>query len=151
MKHGIVVKFLVILLTSLSLLSAIFGGAGIYAMESADLYVNGIDSLQDQQYDTLAKSIARSYATLYAVENLGNLSYSMRQSLYTDPSSRSDTEHWTVKLVQGDEVLVEPVSLPHCTFVHEYSVTPEYPITIYHKETPEKPEEEDNTPNKEPT
>ena len=151
MKHGIVVKFLVILLTSLSLLSAIFGGAGIYAMESADLYVNGIDSLQDQQYDTLAKSIARSYATLYAVENLGNLSYSMRQSLYTDPSSRSDTEHWTVKLVQGDEVLVEPVSLPHCTFVHEYSVTPEYPITIYPQETPEKPEEEDNTPNKEPT
>lgn len=142
MKHGIVVKFLVILLTSLSLLSAIFGGAGIYAMESADLYVNGIDSLQDQQYNTLARSIARSYATLYAAENLGNLSYSMRQSLYTDPAERSDTEHWTVKLVQGDQVLVEPRTLPNCTYVHEYTVTPEYPITIYPQEVPDTPEED---------
>jgi len=140
MKHGIVVKFLVILLTSLSLLATIFGGAGIYAMESADLYVNGIDTLQDQQYDTLARSIARSYATLYAVENLGNLSYSMRQSLYTDPENRSDTEHWTVKLVCGDEVLVEPAELANCTFVHSYTFKPEYPITIYPEEKPETPE-----------
>ena len=151
MKHGIVVKFLVILLTSLCLLSSIFGAAGIYSMESADLYVNGIDTIQDQQYDVLARSIARSYATLYAVENLGNLSYSMQQALYTDPSDRSDTEHWTIKLEKGDEVLVEPVALPNCTFVHTYSVTPEYPITIYPQEIPDKPEDQEDTDKKDPT
>ena len=151
MKHGIVVKFLVILLTSLCLLSSIFGGAGIYAMESADLYVNGIDTIQDQQYDSLARSIARSYATLYAVENWGNLSYSMQQALYTDPADRSDTEHWTIKLEQADQVLVEPATLSNCTFVHTYAITPEYPITIYPQEKPDKPEDQENTDEKEPT
>ena len=58
MKHSIVVKFLVILLASLSILTVVACGAGIYAMESADLYANGIHSLQDQQYDSLARSIA---------------------------------------------------------------------------------------------
>ncbi len=131
MKHGITVKFLVVLLTSLSILTTVFCGAGIYAMESADLYVSGIDTLQDQQYDSLARSIAKSYATLYAVENLGNLSYSMRQSLYTDPESRSDTDHWTVELVQNGQTLVTPEELPNCTYVREYTVRPEYPIAIY--------------------
>ncbi len=131
MKYSIVVKFLVILLTALSLLSAIFCGSGIYAMESANLYANGIDSLQDQQYDTLARSIAKSYATIYAVETLGNLSYAMRQDLYTDPQARSDTDHWTVSLSLDGQTLVAPEPLNNCTFVKEFSVTPEYPIAVY--------------------
>ena len=125
MKHSIVVKFLVILLASLSILTVVAGGAGIYAMESADLYASGIHSLQDQQYDILARSIAKSYATWYAVETKGNLSYSMMQSLYTDPESRSDTEHWTVSLSQGDDILVESKELPNCSFAKSYTVTPE--------------------------
>ena len=106
MKHSIFVKFLVILLASLSILTAVACSAGIYAMESADLYANGIHSLQDQQYDILARSIAKSYATWYAVESEGNLSYSMMQSLYTDPemsanfrlSSSSRTKDFTTRI-----------------------------------------------------
>ena len=146
MKHSIVVKFLVVLLASLSILTAIACSAGIYAMESADLYVSGIDSLQDQQYDSLARSIAKSYATLYAVEDLGNLSYTMRQSLYTDPASRSDTDHWTVSLSQGDQILVEPRELPNCSFSKSYSITPEYPIALYPQEQPEDPDSDDDSP-----
>ena len=153
MKHSIIVKFLVILLTSCCLLGVIGGIAGIYAMESANLYVNGIDSIQDQQFDSLARTIARNYATLYAVENLGNLSYSMRESLYTDPEERSDVDHWTLKLALGDEVLVESDYLPNCAFSHTYTITPEYPIIILPQETPEDPEDkpEDDKGSSEPT
>jgi signal transduction histidine kinase len=136
MKHSIFVKFLVILLASLSILTAVACSAGIYAMESADLYANGIHSLQDQQYDILARSIAKSYATWYAVESEGNLSYSMMQSLYTDPESRSDTQHWTVSLSQGDNLLVEPKELPNCSFAKSYTITSEYPIALYPQEQP---------------
>ncbi len=139
MKYSIVTKFLVVFLTSVSILTAVACGAGMYAMESADLYVSGIDSIQDQQYNTLGRSIARSYATLYAVEELGNLSYSMRQSLYTDPLDRSDTDHWTVSLSQGDQILVEPKPLDNCSYSKSYTITPEYPIALYPQEEASAP------------
>lgn len=143
MKHGLVIKFLVILLTGCSLVAAVAGVAGIVAMESATLYVNGLDELQDQQFNSIAESIADQYATFYAVRHLGNLPYSVRNALFTNPFSRADARYWTVKLTQGDEVLVEPAVLNNCVFAQEYTIVPEYPIMAEtpKEDLPEQPED----------
>ena len=128
MKHSLVIKFVVFLLTACSLMFAVIGGASIVAIESADLYVNSLDELQDQQYDTIARSIAGDYAELYAVKNYSNLTYTMRQDEYTDPSTRGDREFWTLELRQGDTLLTEAKVTNAHTIVKEYTFTPMYPI-----------------------
>ena len=128
MKHSLVVKFVVILLTSCSLMLAIVGGASIVAIESADLYVNSLDELQNQQYDRIAKNIANDYAALYAVKMYSNLTYTMRQQEYPDPRERGDWEFWTLSLKQGNELLVKAENTIEHTIVKEYTFTPMYPI-----------------------
>ena len=151
MKHGIVIKFLVILLTGCSLVAAVAGVAGIVAMESATLYVNGLDELQDQQFNSIAETIADQYAAYYAVKELGHLPYSVQKALFTDPTDRSDARYWTVKLAQGDEVLEQPAALNNCVFVQEYTITPEYPIMAkVPEETPPEQPEDPTDPTSEP-
>ena len=48
MKHSLFIKFVVFFLTACSLVAAIAGCAGIVAIESAGLYVNSLDELQEQ-------------------------------------------------------------------------------------------------------
>ena len=128
MKNSLIIKFFVLLLTACSLTLAIAGGSSIVAIESADLYVNSLDELQNQQYDTIAKSIAGDYAELYAVKNYSNLTYTMRQNEYTDPNTRGDREFWTLELRQGDTILTEAKVTNAHTIVKSYSFTPMYPI-----------------------
>lgn len=128
MKYSILVKFLIILLTACSLIAAVAGVVGIVAMESAGLYVNSLDDLQGQQYNSISYNIAGEFANLYAAENLGSLSYTMMQTLYRDPADRSDSGHWTVKLEQEGQLLVDPGSTEDFPIVKEYTFAPEYPI-----------------------
>ena len=128
MKHSMVMKFLAIFLTACSLVAAAAGAAGIVAIEKAGLYIGSMDELQDHQYDTISESVARDYAQLYAVKKMSNLTYSMRTDRYDDPAERSDSAYWTVKLAQGDEILVAPGDLDGFTQVRSYRVTPLYPI-----------------------
>ena len=128
MKHSLVIKFVVFLLTACSLMLAVIGGASIVAIESADLYVNSLDALQDQQYDTIARNVASDYAELYAVKKYSNLTYTMRQNEYTDPNTRGDREFWTLELRQGDTILTEAKATNAHTIVKQYTFTPMYPI-----------------------
>ena len=128
MKYHLVIKFIVILLTGLSLVLAIGGGASIVAIESADLYVNSLDELQDQQYESVARNIATSFANLYAVKEYSNLTYSMRLEEYPDPQERGDRDHWTLELRQGNDLLVKPKKTSEHTVIKEYTVTPMFPI-----------------------
>lgn len=128
MKHSIVVKFLVLVLCALSLVAAIGGGAGIVALESSGLYVNDLDTLQDQECDSIADTIAKSFARRYAVTQLGDLPYILREEMFPNPENRSDSDHWTVKLQLGDTVLVQPDASKHYTIVKTVSVEPLYPV-----------------------
>ncbi len=128
MKHSLVVKFVVLLLTACSLTLAVAGGASIVAIESADLYVSSLDELQNQQYEVIARSIAASYSELFAVKKYSNLTYSMRQEQYTDPKTRGDWEYWTLELRQGDEILTEAQNPGDYPVVRKYTFTPMYPI-----------------------
>ncbi len=128
MKHSLVIKFVVLLLTACSLTLAVAGGASIVAIESADLYVSSLDELQNKQYDTIAENIASDYTDLYAVKKYSNLTYTMRQQQYPDPSTRGDWEHWTVELRQGSETLVAAKNPDAYSIVREYTFIPMYPI-----------------------
>ena len=122
-------KFIAVLLTAVSLVAAVGGATGIVAMESAGLYVNGLDKLQDQELRSIADTVAESYANYYAAKNLSNLSYAMRQSEYPDPrETRGDAEHWLVELRCGEEVLEGPESTTGFSLVKTYTQAPMYPI-----------------------
>jgi len=135
-KNSIVIKFLAILLAAASVVVAIGGGAGIVAMESAGLYVNGLDELQNQAYKNIASYLAEACAELYAVESLGNLPYRLKQSLYKSPKERGDAQYWQIKLRQDDTVLIEPESPEAFSVVMEYTIVPIYPIVA--EETPDE-------------
>ena len=128
MKHSVIVKFLAIFLATLSLVTAVAGTVGIVAMEDAGLYVKGLEELQDQELDNRASTLANSYATIYAVDEYGNLNYTLRNDLYSDPKHRSDAEYWCIQLAQGDEVLVAPADTSGYSESRTYTVTPHYPI-----------------------
>ena len=149
MKHSITVKFLVVLLTALSLVAAFAGTAGIVSIESAGLYVTSLDELQNHEYESIARTIATNYARLYAAETLGDVPYILKQELYSNPADRSDTGHWYVSLRENGITVSEFGSanvLDHCAAVEEFKFAPLYPIVS--TLSPEEMEEETPTAGK---
>ena len=151
MKHGLVIKFLVILLTGCSLVAAVAGVAGIVAMESANLYVNGLDELQVPLYNDKAEEIAQQYIDFFAMQEWGNLIYPVKNELYKNPTYRTDSPYWTVKVSLDDEVLVDPAPLDNCEFVREYKILSVYPMMELPQnedpsEQPENPDDPENPP-----
>lgn len=132
MRHSIAVKFLVILLTALSLVTAAAGGLGIIAMEASEMYVNGVEVLQNQEYESIGASIASAYTDRYVADNLSNLPYTIKESMYFDPTRRSDADHWCVQLRQNGVLLSEDGAqsgaLTDHVFSKTYTFSPLYPI-----------------------
>ncbi len=129
MKHSIVLKFLAFVLAALSLVAVVGGTAGIVAIESADLYVSGLDELQGHAYNSISREIANSYASYYAADTLGELPYQLMQERYEDPSYRSDADHWYVTLSQGGKVIAtEGKASQGYAFLKEFTLEPHYAI-----------------------
>lgn len=147
MKHSIATKFLAILLAVLSLGGALAGMAGIALLESAGLYVNSLDELQDYEYDSIAQTVAEDFANLYAVNTLGDIPYLLREEIYTDPQHRTDADFWCVELFQGEELLTEMGSKngskKYCAFSKTYTLTSLYPVYYEEIEEPEDTEGDD--------
>ena len=140
MKYSLIVKFLAVLLCAVSLVFAFAGGVGIVAMENSDLYVNDLSKLQGLEYESIAKTIAENYAKLYAAESLGNLPYLLKEAMYTDPTERSDSDHWFVQLQQDGTLLAQGgTAASDFAFVKEYKFVPLYPIT--YEESQDIPED----------
>ena len=141
MKHSILFKFIVILLTALSLVTAVGGVAGIVVMEGAGLYVNGLDALQDQQYRAIAETLANTYACQYITQEMDTCPEVLQRNLYSDILSRFDREVWGVRLSLENQVLSE-VRVPHSWAAKiDLTVDSEYPIAVpYLVPSPELPE-----------
>ena len=105
MRYSVTVKFLAVLLTALSLVAALGGASAIVAMEKAGLYVNSLDELQDHEYDSIAKTLASESAELYLAETMGDVPYILRENLYANPETRSDSEFWLICLSREGELL----------------------------------------------
>ncbi len=144
MKYSLAVKFLVILLTACAFVTAAAGAAGIVSMESSSLYVNSVDSLLDQTYGTISRSIAQGYADRYAAERLGEMPYVLRENLFPDPMDRGDAEHWYVSLSEGGthlaEAGAESGALESHTYAKTYTISPQYPIVSLYPPDYEPPE-----------
>ena len=153
MKHSLALKFVVIFLTALSVLCSLAGCVGIIAMENANLYADDVSKLQGMEYESIAKTIAQNYATLYAVENYGNLPYLLEQSLYDDPKERNDANFWTVTVFQGDEMISSAGTVSDSiAFSKTFAVQPLYPI-VYDPDAklPESTEPGETQSNPSPT
>lgn len=144
MKHTLLFKFLILLLTAICTVSVFAGGIGIVAMENSDLYVTDVSALKDVEYESIAKTIAQDYADLFAAETLGNLPYLLKKSMFNDPMDRGDTEHWNITLKEGDLLLAQQGdSISKIAYQKTYTLTPLYPF--YYVE-PEEPEPEVTAP-----
>ena len=139
MKHSIILKFLAVVVAAFSLVAAVGCAFGIVALESANLYINGLDELQEPLFASISAEIATGCADLYAAENLGNLKdlpYTLAQNLFSDPRDRTDAEHWYVTLSQNGAMLDE-AGIPSgaYAFVKSFTIAPLYFIA-----TPYSPE-----------
>ena len=126
-----ILKFLAIVLSALSLVATVAGTMGIVAMENAGLYVRGLDELQDQQCEVIAATVAKSFAQCHAVDSYGNLRYLLRRDLYSDPEERADAEFWRIRLEQGGDVLVDPGDVSDFSMSWEYTLEVHYPIASW--------------------
>ena len=147
MKHSLALKFFVILLTAISVVSALAGGVGIIAMENANLYVDDVSKLQDVEYDSIAKTIANDYVSLYALDTYGDIPYLVERSIYRHPEERSDVDHWAVTVSEnGNQVSSFGTAGGDIAFTKTFTIQPLYPVT----ELPEE-EETDAPPSSVPT
>ena len=132
MRYSIAAKFLAVLITACALVAAIGGAAGIVAMEDANLYINGIEVLQDQEYDAIARAISSGLANRYAVDRYSNLSYAAKEAAYPKPTNRGDTPHWRVSLSQENTLLVSAGNTEDFPVIKQFTLVPVYPfISLY--------------------
>lgn len=147
MKHSLTLKFIVLLLTALTVISALAGGVSITAMENANLYVDDVSKLQDLEYGSIARTIAQDYANLYAVETYGNLPYLLEQSLYNRPEDRVDAGHWTVVLMEdGNQISSAGSVNGSISFSKTFTIQPLYPILDLPEEDPEETPQDTTDP-----
>ncbi len=130
MKSGILIKFLAILLTALSLVAAVGGCAGIVITERAGLYVNGLEALQDQQYEAIARSLAKDYADRYTAMNMGVCPEALLDRLYGNTPNRYEKELWSLELYQEEKLLESAGNLERGGAKIRLTVSCEYPIAI---------------------
>ena len=141
MKHSVFFKFLVILLTAFSLVTAVGGIAGIVVTERAGLYVNGPDALQEQQYRAIAETLAETYACRYITQQMDTCPEILQKNLYNDILSRYNREVWAVRLSLENEILSESRIPDSWGAKIDITVDSEYPIAVpYLTSSPEGPQ-----------
>ena len=149
MKHSIVLKFLALMLACISLVTAVGGIAGIVAMESANLYISGLEILQDREYESISKEIATAYVETFAAQTLGDIPYTLRAELLNDPADRPDTEHWYATIsLDGSVLSEEGRQFDAPVFSKEYQIAPLYAIASLL--SPEDMLEQDSQPTTKP-
>ncbi len=151
MKYSIVFKFLAITMASVCIMAIVGCAAGIVALESAGLYVNSLDALQGHAYNSIAREVAYDYVNLFAVENLGDLPYKLKNEMYADPSDRSDAEHWYATIHLNGELLDdEGKNRGEIAYTKDFSISPIYIIaSLYSPEDMIPPST--STPGTDPT
>ena len=143
MKHSILFKFIVLILTVLSLVVAIGGIAGIVVMEDADLYVNGLDSLQGQQYRAIAQTLAEAYTSRLVTQELDTCPDALVRHLYDSVLNRFDRTAWGIRVNLDKQVIAESQLPVNWSKKVELTIESEYPISdLYLTSAPETPETE---------
>ena len=128
MKHSLVIKFIAILLTSLALFAAAAGAAGIWMLESNDLYTHSLQDQQDDWYDSAGQYIAWEYACRYAAKHLGSCSDTLLNRLYDENYYGMVSDHWQISLFQDDKCISQTYQIITDPVYREYTFPVEYPV-----------------------
>ena len=141
MKHSILFKFIILILTVLSLVTAVGGIAGIVVMEDAGLYVNGLDSLQGQQYRAIAQTLAEAYTGRLVTQELETCPDALVRHLYGNVLNRFDRTAWGIRVNLDKQVIAETQIPANWTKEVQLTIESEYPIAeLYLTSAPEAPE-----------
>jgi len=151
-KHSILLKFAVFILTALSMVAAIGGIFGIVAMEDADMFVNGPDSLQDQQYRAIAETLAEAYTGKHVTKEMDTCPDALVRHLYDNVLNRFDKHLWGIRLNLDKQVIAQTEIPENWAKKIEFTVESEYPIAeLYLTSDPEEPQTQPPQEDSEPT
>ena len=141
MKRSILLKFAVFILTALFMVTAIGGIAGIVVMEDSGMFVNGPDSLQDQQYRAIAETLANAYTGKHVTKEMATCPDALVRHLYDNVLNRFDNHLWGIRLNLDKQIIAQTEIPENWAKKIEFTVESEYPIAeLYLTSDPEEPE-----------
>lgn len=128
MKHSIAIKFIVFVLTALSLVIAAFGCAGILLLETNGLYNDSLESQRKEWYDKAGHYVAWEYASRYAAKHLGGCSETLVDWLYDETYYGMESDRWQVVLYQDGKHISQTYQPVTNAISREYTFSVEYPV-----------------------
>ena len=129
MKHSVTVKFIAIILCTLSLVTVAFSGLGIAFMEGYDLYHTPLETIQQGQVESIGNEIAWHHAQLYAAHTLSNAPAEVLSSMYPNHYIYRLYGQYTVDICEnGDIVSSEGSTDRSIRWKYETTVRPNYPV-----------------------
>ena len=148
MKHSLVLKFIAVILTALALFTAAAGAAGIWLLESNDLYTHSLEDQQEEWYDNAGRYIAWEYACRYAAKHLGGCSDVLLNRLYAEDYYGMASDHWQIILYEDGSVISQTYQLITDPVYRDYTFTVEYPVA--HALRNDEPQDGQEAPSDEP-
>ena len=131
MKHSIALKFLAILLCALSMVSIATCSFGVLFMENWNLYNMPLETLKNQQLDSMSSAIAWNHAQIHAAQSLSNCPHEILDDALTHTNYVPG--NYAVEIYQGAELVYsmnDPSQL-RSVCVSEHIIAPNYPIVTY--------------------
>ena len=129
MQYSIFVKFLVIILCTLSLVACMAGGAGILIDESQGMYTKGLEQWIKGELTGIGHSIAYESAVLYAAEHLGDCPEQVldtfRDTYYMDLEKMNGS--YAVEIYQNGVLLTPAAEIPNGSRLVEFTMSVIYP------------------------
>ena len=127
MKNHIVIKFLAVLLCTVSLLGAVGGAAGIFALTETDLYNKTVDQLYAERIQSEGQTLAYNTAMFYASRDLGGCPLSLVQELYDHANGLHPSYYgYALKDAEGNVLMNQELPSGDAYSVYTFDVTGQY-------------------------
>ena len=128
MRPNLAVKFVIFLLTAVSLVIAAIGGIGILALESNGLYIGDLQTQQQRWLESAGNQIAWYYASRYAAETLGGCPETVLDYLFPETRYSVSSEYWNISVYQNGKLVDKSGPSIMGGIEKEYRVSVDYPI-----------------------
>ena len=127
MKNHIVIKFLAVLLCTVSLLGAVGGAAGIFALTETDLYNKTVDQLYAERIQSEGQTLAYNTAMFYASRDLGGCPLSLVQELYDHDNGLNPFYYgYALKASEGNVLMNQELPSGDAYRTYTFDVTGQY-------------------------
>ena len=127
MKNHIAIKFIAIVLCAASLLGAVGGAVGVFALTEMDLYSKTVDQVYQERIQSAGENLAYSVAMNYASGTLGGCPEEMLGNL--DSYTGSFQEYYCgyeLKDAEGNVLVSHPLAYGDSTTTYTFPITGQY-------------------------